>query len=58
MLEKVSKCIEIFSLNEKAEVSPAVDAVMDGKITLLKVGQVYSFILNPNITGLADKFNL
>lgn len=58
MIEKVSKCIEVFSLNENTEVKAVVDAVMGGNIILLRVGSVFSFILNPNIAGLIDKFNV
>ena len=58
MTEKVSRYIEVFSLNEKADITSAVDAVMNGRITLLRVGSVFSFVFNPNIAGLADKFNM
>ncbi|MDR0373681.1 MAG: mediator of RNA polymerase II transcription subunit 6 [Nitrososphaerota archaeon] len=58
MIEKVSKDIEIYHLKDTAEIKPVVDAIMNGKITLLKLGSVFSFILNPNIADLADKFNL
>lgn len=58
MIEQVSKEVEVFSLNDITELKSAVDAVMDGKITLLRVGYVFSFILNPYIEGLACKFNM
>jgi len=57
MTEKVSKCIDVFSLSKKADIGPAADAFLSGKITLLRVGPVYGLILNPNITGLIDKLN-
>ena len=58
MIEKVSQCIEVFSLNENAEVEAAADAFMNGKITLLRVGSVFSVAYNPNIEGLTDKVGL
>ena len=58
MIEKVSKYLEVFSLNEKAEVKSAADAVMNGKITLLRVGPVFSLVYNPKIAGLTNKLNL
>jgi len=58
MTEKVSKYIDVFSLNKKTDIGPAADAFMSGKIILFRVGPVYSIILNPNITGLIDKLNV
>lgn len=58
MTEKVGTNVEIFLLDEKDKVKTAVDAVMDGKIMLLRVGSVFSFILNPNIAGIINKFNI
>jgi tRNA A37 threonylcarbamoyladenosine synthetase subunit TsaC/SUA5/YrdC len=58
MKENVSKAIEVFSLNELTDIKPAADAVMDGKITILKVGSVFSIIYNPNIAGLTNKICL
>jgi len=57
MVEKISTSIEVFSLIESAGVFPAVDAVVSGKIILLRVGSVFSFIFNPKIAGLEEKFN-
>ena len=58
MMEKASVGIEVFSLNEQTGVKPAVDAVMNGKIVVLKVGPVFSLVFNPNITGLSEKLNI
>jgi len=58
MTEKVGNYIEVFSLNTKADIGPAADAFMSGKITLLRVGPVYSIVINPYITGLVDKTNM
>ena len=58
MTEKVSNYIDVFSLNTQADIGPAADAFISGKITLLRVGAVYSLILNPYITGLIDKINV
>lgn len=58
MIEKIVSNIEVFSLSEKEDIQSAVNAVMDGKITLLRAGSVFSFILNPNIAGLIDRFNI
>ena len=55
MTEKVSELIEVFSLKEKTDVSPVADAIMDGKITILKVGSVYSIVFRPTIAGLKEK---
>jgi SepF-like predicted cell division protein (DUF552 family) len=55
MIERVSKSIEVFSLNEKTDLESAVDAIIDGKIVLMKVGSVFSFVFNPNIANLMDK---
>jgi len=58
MTEKVSKYIDVFSLNKKTDIEPVADAFMSGKITLLRVGPVFSLIINPNIEGLIDKLNV
>ncbi|MCL2752077.1 MAG: hypothetical protein FWE62_04905 [Firmicutes bacterium] len=57
MIEEVSKHIEVFSLKEKVEINPAVDAVLNGKITLLRVGSVFSLVVNPGVAGLAEKLS-
>ena len=57
MIEKISSCVEIFTLNERSDVMPAADAFINGKILLIKVGPVFSFIMNPYIEGLKEKFN-
>ena len=57
-LEKISTYIEVFTLNETSKIEPAVNAVMDGKIILLKLGSVFSFVFDPRIAGLAEKFNV
>ena len=57
MIEKVSKSVEVFLLNNKSDINPVADAIMSGKIVLLRVGSVFSFTFNPNIEGLDDKFN-
>ncbi|MCL1809563.1 MAG: hypothetical protein FWG42_07370 [Clostridiales bacterium] len=58
MIEKICKSIEVFTLNETTDLVPAVEAVMNGKITLLKLGSVFSFVYNPRIAGLTDRFNI
>jgi hypothetical protein len=58
MTEKVYNEIKVFSLDDKTSFESAVDAVINGKITLLRVGSVFSLICNPNIDGLTDKLNL
>ena len=55
MTESVSRNIEVFSLREKADAEPAADAVINGKITMLRVGPVFSLAFNPKVAGLADK---
>ena len=57
MTEKISTRIDVFSLNTKNEIQPAVDAVMNGKITMLRVGSVFGLVFNPGIAGLQDKLN-
>ena len=57
-MEKVGTAVEVFSLSGNADVKSAADAVMDGKITLLRVGSVFSIVINPGIKGLVDKVNL
>jgi len=58
MIEKVSNDIKVYHLKYAAEIKPVIDAIIDGKIILLKLGSVFSFIFNPNIADLTDKFNL
>ena len=58
MTEKIFESIEVFTLNEISEIVPAVDAVINGKIMLLKLGSVFSFIYNPLFSGLTEKFNI
>lgn len=58
MRETVSQYIEVFSLDNIVEAEAAAQAVMEGKITLLRAGAVFSFVLNPNIPGLTEKFNV
>jgi len=57
MIEKISSSVEIFTLNDKRGVKAAADAVIGGKILLLRVGPVFSFIINPYITDLKNKLN-
>ena len=58
MIENVIKAIEVFSLIDQSDVGPAADAVIAGKITILKVGSVFSIVYNPLITGLTEKICL
>jgi hypothetical protein len=58
MIEKVCTPVEVFSLNEKADIGPAADAVLSGKITILRVGSVFSVVFDPRVAGLIDKVNL
>jgi len=57
MIKKISSRVEIFTLNEERGVKAAADAVIGGKILLIRVGPVFSFVINPYIAGLKDKFN-
>jgi len=54
MIDKIIQDIEIFFLRDIADINAAADAFMSGKITVIKVGQVYSLIVNPYIAGLTD----
>lgn len=58
MIEQVSKQVEVFTLTKESDIFPAVEAVIEGKISIIRIGSVYSFLLNPYIYGLAEKFNL
>lgn len=58
MIQRVCNDVEVFSLNREADIVPAVDALINGSITLLRLGSMYSFVLNPNVEGLAEAFAL
>ena len=58
MIEKMSAYIDVFTLMEKSDVIYAADAVMSGKITLLNLGSVFTFVIDPIQNGLMDRFNL
>jgi len=58
MIEKVSAYIDVFTLREKSDVMYAADAIMNGKITLLNLGSVFTFVINSLQDGLMDRFNL
>lgn len=58
MIEKVSQSVEVFSLNKNDDIKAAADAVLEGKITILRVGSVFSIVFSPYIEGLADKVGL
>jgi len=53
--EKVCELIDVFSLKEKRDVAPVADAITSGKITIMRVGSVYSTVFCPTISGLMDK---
>ena len=44
-------------INSTDDVPYVVKQFFAGKILLLKLGEVYAFVLNPQIEGLADKLN-
>jgi len=54
-IEKIIETVEIFSLTENSDVTPVADAIMDGNITVLKVGSVYSIVFRPTSSGLKEK---
>lgn len=58
MIQRIYNDVEVFSLEREADIEPAVDAFINGNITLLRLGSMYSFVLNPNIEGLVDGFAL
>ena len=58
MIERVSSNIEVFTLNEMSDINQAVDAITGGKITLLKVGSVFSFVYDPSVEGLTEKVSV
>ena len=58
MIEKFSAYLDVFTLRENSDVMYAADAVMSGKITLLNLGSVFTFVINPAQDGLMDTFNL
>ena len=58
MIEKVCTSVEVFTLVEEADIGPAVDMVLSGNITILRVGSVYSIVFDPRVAGLIDKVNV
>ena len=58
MIENVIQAVEVFSLQDLEDSKPAIDAVMAGKITLLKVGSIFSIVYNPAVTALTEKICL
>jgi len=55
MIETISNDIEVYTLKDKTDIGPAADAFLCGRITLMKVGSVFSIVYNPNIAGLTEK---
>ncbi|MCL2664692.1 MAG: hypothetical protein FWE82_03690, partial [Defluviitaleaceae bacterium] len=45
-------------LDRAADMEAAADAFAGGKIVLLRLGSIYSLIINPQVKDLADKLNL
>jgi len=58
MIEKVCMPVEVLTLNEMTDIKYAADIVMDGNITILRVGSVYSILFNPKTEGLINSVNL
>ena len=58
MIEKISAYFDVFTLREKSDVMYAADAIISGKITLLNLGSVFTFVLNPEKESLLSMFNL
>lgn len=58
MIEIVSQNVEVFSLYEAPDVTAAVDAIMSGKITLLRVGSVFSVVYDPKAAGLTESVSI
>lgn len=58
MIEQISNSLEVFSLEKEKDMQSAVNAVLEGKIAILRVGSVFSFILNPQIPEIIDRFNI
>ena len=58
MTEQADIYTEVFTLHKETDIKPAADAVMDGKITVMKVGSVFSILYNPNIADLTEKICL
>jgi len=58
MIERVCTPVGVFTLNEEADIKPAADAVMSGKVTVLRVGSVYSIVFNPMTPGLINSVTM
>ena len=58
MIENICNDVKVYTLNDESEASPAADAVINGKITIVKNGSVYSIVYDPRIVDLTDKVNL
>jgi len=58
MIEKICENVEVITLTKNSDVKCAADAIRNGKITLLNLGSVFTFVIDPAQDGLMDKFNL
>lgn len=57
MIEHVCEAVEVYTLRNIDDIKPAADAVLCGKVTLLRVGSVFSFVMNSRNTELVVNFN-
>jgi len=57
MTEYMNVPLDIFSINDAKDVKAATDSLFAGQLSLLRVGSVFSFVLNPYIHGLVDNLN-
>jgi yrdC domain. len=54
MIETVCNRVEVLTLCNNSDVKVAADAIIDGKIALIRLGSVFSFVANPYISGLTE----
>ena len=55
MIETVCNRVEVLTLCNNSDIKAAADAVINGKIVLIRLGSVFSFVVNPLISGLTEK---
>lgn len=57
MIEHVYEAVEVYTLRNIDDIKPAAEAVLSGKVTLLRVGSVFSFVMNSKNNELVANFN-
>ena len=57
MKQNAKEYVDILTLRKQEDISQAVEALLSGKLAVMKIGSIFSLFFNPQCPGLADKLN-